>query len=78
MLEHAAPAYFAHSGARSVTAEEGHVVVRISPNDRNNPPGKLADAVFVHGDAINLIRVGAPAIAAVLKRGAVVSGALPS
>ena len=44
MPEHAAPAYFAHSGARSVTAEEGHVVVRISPNDRNNPPGKLADA----------------------------------
>jgi hypothetical protein len=23
---------------------EGHVVVRIAPNDRNNPPGKLADA----------------------------------
>jgi hypothetical protein len=44
LLEHAAPAYFAHSGERSVIAEEGHVVVRISPNDRNNPPGKLADA----------------------------------
>jgi hypothetical protein len=35
---------FARSGERSVTAEEGHVVVRISPNDKNNPPGKLADA----------------------------------
>jgi hypothetical protein len=44
LLEHATPAYFAHSGERSVIAEEGHVVVRISPNDRNNPPGKLADA----------------------------------
>jgi imidazolonepropionase len=32
-------------------------------------PGKLADAVFVRGDAINLIRVGAPSIAAVMKRG---------
>jgi imidazolonepropionase len=35
-------------------------------------PGKLADAVLVHGDAINLIRVGAPAIAAVIKRGRIV------
>lgn len=34
-------------------------------------PGKLADAVFVRGDAIDLIRVGAPAVAAVLKRGAI-------
>jgi imidazolonepropionase len=41
-------------------------------------PGKLADAVLVRGDAIDLIRVGAPSIAAVLKRGELVSGALPS
>ena len=34
-------------------------------------PGKLADAVFVRGDAINLIRVGAPSIGAVIKRGAI-------
>ena len=32
-------------------------------------PGKLADAVIVRGQAINLIRVGAPAIAHVVKRG---------
>jgi imidazolonepropionase len=37
-------------------------------------PGKLADIVAVRGDAINLIRVGAPAIAAVVKRGKVVAG----
>ena len=37
-------------------------------------PGKLADAVIVEGDAINLIRVGAPAIAAVVKKGCIVSG----
>lgn len=36
--------------------------------------GKLADAVIVRGDAINLIRVGAPAIAAVIKRGHIVDG----
>jgi imidazolonepropionase len=36
--------------------------------------GKLADAVMVSGDAINLIRIGAPSIAAVIKRGAVVHG----
>ena len=41
-------------------------------------PGKLADAVAVRGDAINLIRVGAPSIAAVIKRGRIVSGALPT
>jgi imidazolonepropionase len=40
-------------------------------------PGKLADAVFVRGDAINLIRVGAHAIAAVLKRGTIRYGELP-
>lgn len=32
---------------------------------------KLADAVIVAGDAINLIRMGAPSIAAVIKRGTV-------
>jgi imidazolonepropionase len=36
--------------------------------------GKLADAVLVQGDAINLIRVGAPSIAAVIKRGRIVRG----
>jgi imidazolonepropionase len=41
-------------------------------------PGKQMDAVLVHGDAINLIRVGAPAIAAVIKRGICVAGALPA
>ena len=41
-------------------------------------PGKLADAVLVRGDAIDLIRVGAPSIAAVVKRGELVSGELPS
>jgi imidazolonepropionase len=40
-------------------------------------PGKQMDATFVRGDAINLIRVGAPSIAAVLKRGRCVAGALP-
>jgi len=40
-------------------------------------PGKLADAVVVNGDAINLIRVGADSIAAVIKSGSVVSGRLP-
>jgi len=35
-------------------------------------PGKLADAVIVRGEAINLIRMGAPSIAAVVKRGRVV------
>ena len=37
-------------------------------------PGKLADAVFVHGDAIDLIRVGAGSIAGVMKRGQMVAG----
>lgn len=41
-------------------------------------PGKRMDAVLVAGDAINLIRVGASPIAAVLKGGAVAAGALPS
>jgi imidazolonepropionase len=35
-------------------------------------PGKLMDAVLVDGDAIDLIRVGAPSIAAVVKRGRIV------
>ena len=39
-------------------------------------PGKLADAVCVHGDAVNLLRVGAPSIAAVIKKGRVVHGRL--
>ena len=37
-------------------------------------PGKLADAVLVRGEAINLIRIGAPAIAGVMKKGAIVAG----
>jgi imidazolonepropionase len=37
-------------------------------------PRTLMDAVLVHGDAINLIRIGVPAIAAVIKRGRVVRG----
>lgn len=40
-------------------------------------PGKQMDATFVNGDAINLIRVGAPSIAAVMKRGRCVAGTLP-
>ena len=39
-------------------------------------PGKLADLVLVEGDAVNLIRVGAAAIAGVVKRGRVVVGDL--
>jgi imidazolonepropionase len=39
--------------------------------------GKLADAVIVEGEAINLLRVGTPSIRAVAKRGEVVYGALP-
>jgi imidazolonepropionase len=34
--------------------------------------GKLMDAVLVDGDAINLIRMGAPAIRLVIKRGRIV------
>jgi imidazolonepropionase len=37
-------------------------------------PGKLMDAVLVAGDAIDLIRVGAASIAAVIKRGRIVAG----
>jgi len=35
---------------------------------------QLMDAVVVRGDAINLIRNGAPSIAGVIKRGRMVSG----
>ena len=37
-------------------------------------PGKQMDAVVVRGEAINLIRVGADTIRAVVKRGRIVSG----
>ena len=36
--------------------------------------GKLMDCVLVAGDAIDLIRIGAQSVAAVVKRGRVVSG----
>jgi imidazolonepropionase len=39
-------------------------------------PGKQADVVLVTGDPINLIRVGAPSVAAVVKKGRLVSGAI--
>jgi len=39
-------------------------------------PGKLMDCVLVAGDAIDLIRIGAPSIATVIKRGRVVFGNL--
>jgi imidazolonepropionase len=39
-------------------------------------PGKLMDAVVVDGDAINLIRIGAPAIRSVVKSGRVVHESL--
>jgi imidazolonepropionase len=38
-------------------------------------PGKLMDAVLVAGDAIDLIRIGAPSIAAVIKRGTIIHDA---
>jgi imidazolonepropionase len=38
--------------------------------------GKAMDAVLVDGDAVDLIRVGAPAIRAVVKNGRVVAGGL--
>jgi imidazolonepropionase len=37
-------------------------------------PGKLMDAVIVNGGLVELLRVGAPAIRSVIKRGKVVSG----
>ena len=39
-------------------------------------PGKLMDAVLVAGDPIDLIRIGTPSVAAVVKRGRLVSGNL--
>lgn len=39
-------------------------------------PGKLMDAVLIAGDAIDLIRVGASSVAAVIKRGRIVAGRL--
>ena len=39
-------------------------------------PGKLMDCVLIAGDAIDLIRIGAPSVAGVVKRGRVVSGHL--
>jgi imidazolonepropionase len=41
-------------------------------------PGKQMDAVLVDGDAINLIRVGAASVRAVVKRGRLAAGTLPS
>jgi imidazolonepropionase len=35
-------------------------------------PGKLMDAVVVRGDPTNLVRVGAPSIMTVIKRGKVI------
>jgi imidazolonepropionase len=40
-------------------------------------PGKLADAVVVEGEGTALLRVGAGAVRAVIKRGKVVHGTLP-
>jgi imidazolonepropionase len=40
-------------------------------------PGKQFDGVLIEGPAINLLRINAAPIAAVFKRGRVVSGALP-
>jgi imidazolonepropionase len=37
-------------------------------------PGKLMDAVVIDGELVDLIRVGAPAIRAVIKAGRVVRG----
>ncbi len=66
--------------AMAMTFEEALVAATINAawsldlaGDRGSlEPGKLADAVIVRGDPINLIRVGAPAIAGVIKRGRVV------
>jgi imidazolonepropionase len=40
-------------------------------------PGKLADAVLVEGEAVDLLQVGAASIRAVIKRGVVVHGHIP-
>ena len=48
----------------------------IAPHDVGSlEPGKLADAVIVRGEAIDLVRVGASVIAGVLKRGVLVADA---
>jgi imidazolonepropionase-like amidohydrolase len=39
-------------------------------------PGKLMDAVLIDGEPINLIRIGASSIAAVIKSGRIVHEAL--
>jgi imidazolonepropionase len=39
-------------------------------------PGKLGDLVVVNGDPIDLVRVGAPSIASVFRKGQQVSGAV--
>ena len=39
-------------------------------------PGKLGDLVVVNGDPINLVRVGAPSIVSVFRKGQQVSGAI--
>jgi imidazolonepropionase len=41
-------------------------------------PGKRMDAVIVDGEVVDLIRVGAPSIAAVVKNGRVAAGARTS
>ena len=41
-------------------------------------PGKQMDAVLIEGEPINLIRIGAPSISAVIKSGKVVHDALPA
>jgi imidazolonepropionase len=66
--------------AMGLTFEESLVAATINGAyslDRANAigsleTGKLMDAVLVHGDAIELIRVGAPSIAGVIKRGTLV------
>jgi imidazolonepropionase len=48
----------------------------VADNVGSLEPGKLADLVVVAGDAVGLIRAGTPSIAAVVKKGQVVAGAL--
>jgi imidazolonepropionase len=70
--------------AMAMTFEESLVASTINgawsldlADDRGSlEPGKLADAVIVQGDAINLVRVGTPSVAAVIKQGRVVRGSL--
>jgi imidazolonepropionase len=70
--------------AMGLTFEEALVAATINAAyalDRHDragslEPGKPFDAVLVHGPAINLVRVNTPVIAAVVKRGRVVSGAI--